>query len=426
MEYVNDNQLLFDDCVLEIFNYLSVKDLCEVAQVSRQFQRLAQFTFKIKFSDFKLQDHFDSIHLKTLKPLFFNFGQFMKQLEISAAAYPRIRTLDFMETYTMWLIKQNCRVGNRLKTLKLSNFTRIGSNFPSLNVLFANLEVIELNGISLSYSINQLLSKLPNIREFSVLHCLPRFPIVHKAITTFNPHLKVFKLDCSDIFYPIDSLDQIDIHFPNIEELKFVLLPYNPDEHIKYGIGLKKISKLKLLKKLNIDFESHHITPFIKQLVDNDVQLEILHIQHCEFSTEAVNNLCNIKTLKKLGLSRNFSLPPEHLIQIAIYLPKLEVFSAINYDTTLQIIERIINISKNLIKAEFELNHEDSFTQHSFDRIIGIVQSQNKKEQFQLFIHNYLNRPVNGLENAIMEFNAQNEMVQIQSNDLIGPSILFN
>lgn len=106
MEYVNDNQLLFDDCVLEIFNYLSVKDLCEVAQVSRQFQRLAQFTFKVKFSDFKLQDHFDSIHLKTLKPLFFNFGQFMKQLEISAAAYPRIRTLDFMETFTMWLIRK--------------------------------------------------------------------------------------------------------------------------------------------------------------------------------------------------------------------------------------------------------------------------------------------------------------------------------
>lgn len=426
MDYVTNNELLLDDLMLEIFNHLNVKDLCIAAQVSKQFQRLAQYTFKTKYSKFKLLDHFDKINLKTLKQLFFNFGQFMEHLEISSTAYPPIQTLDFMETYTMWLIKQNCRAENRLKTLKLLNFTRIGSNFLSLNILLPNLEVIELNGISLSYSINQLLSKLPKIREFSVSNCFPKFPILHNAVTKFNPNLKIFKLDCSDIFYPIDALTQIDDHFPNIEELKCVLLPYNQDEHIKYGKGLKKISKLKMLKKLNIDFESHHITPFMQQLVANEVQLEIFHIQHCEFSIEAVNNLCQLKSIRQLGLSRNFNLPSEHLIQLAIYLPNLEVFSAINFDTTLPIIERIINIAKNLTKAEFELNRENNFSQYSFEKIISIVQAQNKKEQFKLYIHNYLNRPTNGLENAILEFNAQNNMVQLQSDDLIGPSILFD
>lgn len=426
-EHVINNQLLCDDCVLHIFDYLNVNDLCSVVQVSKQFQHLAQYTFKMKYYNFKADDHFLKIDMKKLKVLFINFGRFMKNLEISSSRYKYDWDLNIMETYTLWLIKQNCAAENQLKSLKLAHYNRIGRNFKTFRSMLNNLEVLELNRIALPFTICQLLGQLPQVRELSVKDCSPRFPLTQFARTAYNPNLQILRLNCSEDFQTMDVLDHINVHFPNLGELQLRIIPHLPLDRAKFANGLEKLAKVKALKRLDIDFELNlSIEPLFNGLIENGVELEHLQVRHCVFDTGSINSLCKIKTIKRLALSRNLRLTPAHLVQLASKLPKLEIFSALMNGVNIPTITDIVNNAKHLVKAEFVLTHDEMFTTNSLDRLVNIVVEQKKQELFQLYIHNFFGRPTNENENTILQNNAHNNWIQVERHHIVHSSVFFD
>lgn len=414
MQHIIFNQLLNDDCILEIFDYLSVKDLCSVAQVSLQFHKLAQITFRIKHRKFKLSDHFKSVSKNKLRALFINFGQFMEHLDITTRVFKYDWTCLTIQTYTTWLIKQNCTRKNKLKTLKMEHFSGIGRNLHSFENLLANLEVIELKYTALPYSVSQLLSKLPKVREFVVEDCFIKFPIPQDAITKFNSNLQILKLKCTEEFYTTDVLTYIHIHFPNLKEFEFSLNQYRLINFEKYTQGLVNLAKIKTLKKLDINFELHTANDFMSTLVENKIQLEYINIRYCKFDIATINDLCKIKTIKKLGLTRTLGLNSEHLIQLSEQLPNLEIFSAWTRGLDISTITQIVYNAKNLQKTEFELSRDTIFTERSFHRLLNIVREQKKVIPLQLIIHNFLGRSVNMLESELLQNSTYNDLIRVQ------------
>lgn len=426
MQHIVENQLLNDDCVLHIFKSLTVNDLCSVAQVSKQFQTLAQYTFKMKFNNFKLQEHFEKINISKLKALFIHFGKFIKHLEVSASQYKYDWNLNIMETYTLWLIKQNCPE-NQLRTLKLAYYNRIGRNFKTFRSILTNLEVLEFKCVALPFSICQLLTKLPNVKELTVKDCSPRFPITHFARTIHNPNLQILKLNCSEDFHTIDVLEHVDVHFPSLKELQFRIIPHLPMDRVKYTHGLEKLANVQTLKKLDIDFELNlPIDHFFNKLHENGIELEHFQIRHCVFNSKSINNLCKLKSIKKLALSRNLRLTPAHLIQLAIELPNLEAYSVLMNGVNIPTITEIVQNAKELLKAEFVLIHDEMFTTLSLNRLIDIVIEQKKQELFQLYIHNFFGRPTDENENTLLRNNAQNNHIQIQRHHIVHSSVFFD
>lgn len=426
MQHVIFNQLLNDDCILEIFNHLSVKDLCSVAQVSIQFQKLAQITFRIKYRTFKLSDHFTSISKYKLRALFINFGQFIKHLDITTRVFKYDWNCLTIQTYTIWLIKQNCISGNNLKSLKMEYFSGIGRNFQSFDRILANLEVLVLKNTALPYSVSQLLNKLPNVREFTIDGCFIKYPISQLDIVRFNPNLQKIKLKCTEEFNTTDVLTFIDIHFPNLKEFEFNLHQYNLINHDYYAQGLINLAKIKSIKKLDINFELHSANIFMSTLAENNVQLEYINIRYCKFNNATITDLCKLKTIKKLGLTRTLGLTSEHLIELSEQLPNLEIFSAWTRDLDITTITQVVYNARILSKAEFELPRDQIFTPRSYHRLLNIVREQKKTTPFQLIIHNFFGRSTNMSENELIYNTNHDNLIQIQRYYTLHSSILFD
>lgn len=426
MEYVYENQLLNDDCILEIFDYLSVKDLCSVAQVSQQFKKLAQITFRNKYRKIKLSDHFTSVGKKQLGAFFINFGRYIEHLDISSRIFKFDWTCLTIQTYTIWLIKQNCVGGNNLKSLKMEHFSGIGRNFQSMDKILANLEVLTLRNVALPYSVSQLLCKLPKIRELTVDGCCIKSPIIQYNMTSFNPNLQILRLKCTEEFNTSDVLTYIDVHFPNLVEFVFNLHQYNLINHDNYAEGLINLAKIKSLKKIDINFELHPAKDFMEMLVRNNVQIEHMNIRYCRFNSETINNLCKLHTIRKLGLTRTLGLTGEHLLQLSEQLPYLEIFSAWTQELNISTITEIVYNAKYLLKAEFELSREQIFTPQSFGRLINIIRAQKKKEPFQLLIHNFFGKSTNMLEKELIQNTTYDNLIQIQRYHTFYSSLLFD
>lgn len=426
MQHVVNNQLLNDDCMLEIFEYLNVKDLCTVAQVSLQFEKLAQIMFRIKYRKFKLEDHFTSISKNKLRALFINFGKYMEHLDITTRVFKYDWTCATIQTYTIWLIKQNCTISNRLRILKLDNFSGIGRNFRSLEKILDNLEVLEVKRTALPYSIPQLLSKLPKAKALIVGGCFIKLPISQYATTRFNPNMKVLKLLCLEEFNTTDVLNYIDIHFPNLKEFHLNLSGYLSANHENYTMGLIRLANIKTLKKLHVNHEISPTNIFMRTLAENDVQLEQLNMRYCKFDDETISYLCKIRTIRELGLTRNLGLNNAHLIQLSEQLPNLEILSAWTHGINIPTIIEIMKNTKHLLKAEFELARDQVFTPHNFNKIINIVRMQNKSETFKLYIHNFFGRSTNMSEDELLRNTTYDKLIQIQRFHTVHSSILFD
>lgn len=75
---------LADECILEIFQYLSVKDLTNVANVCKKFRRNAQSTFSEKFSNVEVSA-INDMDKSTLSRFFCNFGPLIQSFELNCS-----------------------------------------------------------------------------------------------------------------------------------------------------------------------------------------------------------------------------------------------------------------------------------------------------------------------------------------------------
>lgn len=86
---IADNELINDDCLLEIFRYLNLKDLTCAVRVSKQFQRIARDAFRIKYRRITINENSHRLDTERLSHIFQDFGHLMEKLIVSTESYKK-------------------------------------------------------------------------------------------------------------------------------------------------------------------------------------------------------------------------------------------------------------------------------------------------------------------------------------------------
>lgn len=203
LRYVNNNCLLNDKVMLDIFKYFDIKNLISTAEVSLQFEGLAISTFEMKHKHFLLNNRNDTANDKTLIAIFRIFGRVMQTVETPSKSYPWYDRET--QKLIIVLIKKYC-ANDTLRCSKLYNFSSIKRHLILLNNILPNLTILHLNYVAVPYSILQLLNKMPQIVEVEINYCTPILPINAFFEPNVNLNLQRISIRCRSTFNLLDFL----------------------------------------------------------------------------------------------------------------------------------------------------------------------------------------------------------------------------
>lgn len=219
MEYVIENNLLDDHCVLEILSFLTLQDLYQTMNVSKQFRRLTFSTFREKYKNFRLAKHFYIIDMYQLTQFFTTFGHLIQSLDTDPIFYPWYHSC--LQKSTIELIRRYCRE-DQLRSLKMSYFNSIYFSFAKLTGIFRNLQTINIECVSLPYSISNFLNLLTNAKEIILNRCIEICaPTPETRIEMSILQVEKLHLNCFDRLNVLSLLPVIHICCPKITDLMF-------------------------------------------------------------------------------------------------------------------------------------------------------------------------------------------------------------
>lgn len=383
MDYVVDNNLLNDDCVLEIFEELSLKSLIKVAQVSIQFNRLAQIIFSKKYRTF-IFDELDISQAEILIVLDI-FGHLIRKLTLE----PKLCGWHNVgiQNGILKAIEKNCSGDmNNLKSLELHDFYA-NSTFHLLKNAFKCLEKFTINFVTVPYPILHLLNRLPMLKELKMIEPLltPNSITMGPTIATLvNPNLEKLYLECYS-FEVIDFIPTIDICYPNLKELTLRLdLPFFQTFS---EVHLYRIANLKLLTKLDLDVETLDISILLGKLVENGVKLKSLQLRRIRHFKEAITHLCKQREIEELFSAFAVNLSIANIFAIASNLPKLRKLSIMNNEITTIDLMNILNSAENLTELELQLTPDSVIYTHDYMHMRIIVNKRQLDKRVHVIVH---------------------------------------
>lgn len=296
MQYVTENCLLNDDCMLEVFKYFDINDLLTTCRVSLQFQRLANSIFSQKYGEFIIDNRNHTADDKILIQIFKNFGHLMRSIKTPERTY--LWYDRNTQKLIIILIKKYC--SSTLKSLKLKNFASIKRYLILMDNIFLNLEILHLEYVAIPFSILQLIRKLPLINDLKINYCVPILPITATYTPIVNLNLQKLSLKCRDRFYMTNVLNVIHLLFPNLTELKFQIIGTTQESLFTFNKALRNIGMLQYLSLLDIDIECEPIEKLILNLNSNKRQIKHLCIHYCLISSYGIDCLTDFNALEEL------------------------------------------------------------------------------------------------------------------------------
>lgn len=368
-----DNSILLnDDCLLAVFRFFDVKDLMRMALVTKQFRRVAQEAFRMKYKKIKLHEHCPIPSKKWLKCIFSNFGNVIDDLTISAIQLPPME--GPMEKGVLRLIEKYCNKGNsRLRALRLEEIRR--GTYKIQSVL-EHLHVLELVDISLPFSIGFLLNKLQSVKEVKIIYCSPSRLSIEKPQLIPNQSLKRLALKNREELSMLEILSNIDTMYPEITHLRFEAVAAELFE--EFCMNIHKIANLKNLLSLDVKMRFHDPNILLAKIIENDSQLKILKLHQIKTTGESMKSVCKMKTLEELYLFNIIGENLHDLLNLAKDLENLRVLSAYMNEITIRNLIQIIYRAKNLTHIEFSMSDDDQWNSHNFWQLESVIKNQNR------------------------------------------------
>lgn len=413
--HVKENQLLNDYCVLDIFKFLHIKDLCSAAQTSLQFQRLAIKTFKKYHRNLDITNKYKIISNDELSELFETFGKYMKKVKINCHCFPYANS--FMGNKTLQLIRKNCLNDDQsLESLHLQYFCQVlPQEIRDLYPLFSKLKELTLNQVKLPDSIPHLLGKLTELEEICIANCTPiGFCSIRNVELRTRLKAKRLELRHNEYLNVLEVVSKIDLYFPLLTHLKIhtILRGENYVKRTQFPLTILYVTNLKHLNSLSLDMEFRRVTPLLERLVDNEIPIEALDINYAVFDRDTAELFGKLKDLKNLKLFGNIGVSKTTILDIIRKLPDLERIKS-EYGIDIGILLSFIRIAPNIVSASFEMHSKHAFNEGTYAELIEIVKTQSRTQKLTIKIVNYDGQIVTEEEREIIATKTNSEIIKV-------------
>lgn len=420
MTHITENNLLNDDCVLEIFKYLNVSDLCQTTQVSQQFDRLSQYTFKHKYAHFELRKHFKKMTRHKLRILFNRFIKFAITLDMDAdhalGAARKIQNL------TIELMKKNLIIEeNSLKNLKLKNFFFLGPHdMLDLYPVFDKLDSLQLEYIPLPETIPDFLETFTKIKHIKLVKCTPGHWPPYMCFSQqchflpFTSELQTLDLKYNEYLHPLRLLEGIENYFPCLTELTLYSSLYDENVSDKrlFTTNVINIARLPMLLKLDIDLKFFSINPLLQAIKEHASPIQDISVYHSSFNDDTKHHLNGLKNIKKLRLYGSTNITTHDINHMGIYLENLEELT-FNFSSNLDMLKNIIKNAPKLIKLRIPIHSNYDITPELYANILATIKRQKKNQKLIVKMYNFDRIHRNEEERAMLRENNKNDFLTI-------------
>ncbi|XP_037048213.1 uncharacterized protein LOC119082737 [Bradysia coprophila] len=296
---------LNDDCLLEIFKYLSAEDLCALKRTNQRLHQLTNYYFHTVYEVKEREVVIEGTDGCKLRDILENVGRFVRNLVIdSPRRYSDMNDLNEQcdrvddSTYIGELIGRLC--SDKLKILRLHSVYLSGFRSTQYGVL-KNLNKIEM--VRCCGNVDELLSHCQNVTTLVQRNCgfLNRSD-QHYLLVNENAPLESLFIQND---YQSDLEPEVLINFfqnkRNIKRFKY-LNRVSPAPTFLLPIFVESISTIEELC-IELDTFSQTFSSDLESL------LRLKHLKRLEFNTDEisiesfVNDLANKNSLECFGAS---------------------------------------------------------------------------------------------------------------------------
>lgn len=405
--------ILNDDCLRKIFQYLNLTALSNAADVCVRFNQLAIEAFianhrqdlvkidlKNEWSNSKYFRKLDEI-----EAIFRNFGALIHRLQIKNTcrnngsrkifetillnvASEHIASASLTELHLMG-IDFNEKMSNirpmfeHLKELSLTNCNIKNNDATNFFAACSNLKVLRINRCKLNEG--NLDHKFPQLHEFHFIAGAQLEYFHLNELFRLNRTLEKLKLECDEV-YSVDFFDLLHQHLPNLTELDIKRRVYAFEslmDRQKIAKSLGRLTALKVLK-LNIKTTLILVTILMHEFVENDVRIEHLELFDGCIGDWAISGLSQLKYLKCIKLFNIYDLVDDDIIELAKKLPQLQELHLDCFNITFNGIVNMIAHANQLSYLLFLPRSGFQMGKKNYEKILQSIQERPDKLQLTI------------------------------------------
>lgn len=396
-EQIGSTDTLNDFCWLQIFDKLSLTDLCNVANVNKQFKKVAMMSFSGRYAVFYYP--YDLIESKSyqsqMRRVLCNFGHLIKSLRLKDSYCSGPIEMNVISKYcagtllklTLKLVLDlDCDSAmplfESLIVLKIDCYGCFNGNAIALFKECKKLRIFKIVEVPSTEVVSEIVQHYPNLKELYI-HDIKLNLRTMFAILKLNPQIK--KLDT----FNDKATKAICLIANKLEKLEELILRYELNEFDSSYAYLHEIGKLKSLKVLELQRMKDKFVPAIDAL--KNVPLERLKWFNCPSNLQFIDNILKLKTLKSLTLSPIPSHFDVWLTKLARQLPLLEnlelvfIYGKDAFFTT-DGLKSLIGTSLKLNSLSIHTHHSHLFNQQFYDSLLKVIRKRSNTKMFTLTI----------------------------------------
>lgn len=328
------------DCICELFNWLSLDDLCEISGTSKKFKAIAEDHFERKYSKLIklcISDRCGEIEIKATKYAQC-FAQKIQNIHISSLEF-RPELIQF--------IRMNC--SKNIKKISFENYVRtktfpdevveVLKNVETLNFCFqlkqrTNWDIVKLSPLVKNLGIEDVRSFPPDVvcPRLEVLECVisQRF-----NINTLEQFLRrntaIKRLSCQLCFHDTSFKRSINkmkkllkaVCVTNIEEL-FIDIEIRAIDFALLRDELQALNKLEHFKRFELEMDT--CGSYVENLMElatlkSFTRLYLTNTRGYVRHSPALNSLVNLTSF-----AMRYTLNKKMVLSLAQNLPNLKEF----------------------------------------------------------------------------------------------------
>lgn len=361
-----------DECLLEIFKYLEVKDLSTAADACTKFRTIAKDTFVNRCS--KMDERtVDEMDARTLARFLRNFGACMTTFVLNCEK----KLFGSAQRY-LKLFCRHCAVAesalNELTINKLSEALLLDFSKP-LKRLFRNLKCLTLRECG---DMTNLLSDCAELTELWLSlvlcpgFCDLNFPKLEKLFAYLYNGVLVFTNDdlrrfirshrkLKSIRIPLNRqletsiFRDISLNLEHLEEITF-MDEWKLSRNVAEG-NFMQLAQLRFLRKLHLNCSRIPLDRFFKALARAETPIRDLSLECLNLSVNVEQGLSMMTKMECLTFKR-LNLEGGQLVKVVEGMPHLKnlYVESVNKIVTIDNIEAIVD----MLKESTDLNFCDS------------------------------------------------------------------